>query len=76
MLMCNLAYHVVYVRMVLLSFVLCTDKFEKNLIVNLDNVAWWTVNKTENSNTNCNRILKYKLNSMFKLKREILPVLN
>jgi hypothetical protein len=26
----------------------CSDEFEKDLILSLDIVAWWTVNKTEN----------------------------
>jgi hypothetical protein len=35
--------------------------FKKDLILSLDIVACWTVNKTESSNTNCNRMLIYKI---------------
>jgi hypothetical protein len=33
--------------------------FKKDLILNLDIFAWWKANKTENSNTNSNRMLRY-----------------
>jgi hypothetical protein len=26
----------------------CSDKFEKDLVLNLDNVAQWTIKKTKN----------------------------
>jgi lipopolysaccharide/colanic/teichoic acid biosynthesis glycosyltransferase len=33
--------------------------FKKDLILNIDIVAWWRVNKTENSNTKYSRMLRY-----------------
>jgi hypothetical protein len=37
---------------------------KKDLILKLDILAWWTEDKTENSNTNCNRMLRYNIRKM------------
>jgi hypothetical protein len=45
--------------------------FKNDLISNLDIVAWWMLNKTENSNSNCKRMLRYN-NPVLSLREMIM----
>jgi hypothetical protein len=53
------------------------SNFKKDLILSLDIVAWRTVNKSENSDTNRNKMLGYNIRNLFRRdKGKVVLLLN